>query len=158
MTYLHYNLSNENLSLLTERHHRKAEIAEIRHRKLRNKADRYWPHDVPKSLKRKMRDEHKRAIDASNTAERMEEERWWRKDRDAVIADYEKAGYVLRFLCGNEEFETEEEALAEAGALHMMNDHAQSKTVLTEIGSTTCLRQRTMVQAIFVLKEASGEV
>ena len=157
MAYLDYNFSDENLSVLTERLHRRAEIAEVRYRKLCNKADRYWPHDVPKSLKRKMRDEHKRAIDASNAAERMEEERWWREDRDAVIADYEKAGYVLRFLCGNEEFETEEEALAEAGALHMMNDMRREDSADGD-WLDDMLAPEDMVQAIFVLKEASGEV
>ncbi len=151
MTFLHRNCNDETLAALIKGKSHRAEIAELRYDEYIKKANCYSQFDVPPRLKEEIKAQCKKLVNISHILDKLEEELWWRDNRDAVIADYEAAGYTLRFICisSDREYETEAEALAVARFQHTFNDLERSYGP-DGAGVDDMIPAEKMVQAVFV--------
>ncbi len=152
MAFLHRNCNDETLAALIKDKSHRARIAEFKYDEYVKKANFcYSQFDVPPRVKGEMKTQYKKLVNISHSLDKLEEERWWRDNRDAVIADYEAAGYTLRFICisGDREYETEVEALSEARFQHAFND-VQRSYGPDGAGVDDMIPAEEMVQAVFV--------
>jgi len=149
MTYLHYHFTDETLKTLVARENRKARMIEAKVEILRGNILYMRRQAQIDRAHRELRVLYTRFNNAQAASDKYQEDLDWREDPDALIELYKKSGHKLVYLCGNNEFDTEDVALSEARFLHTLND------VHRELGADgswidDMLDPEDMVQAAFV--------
>jgi hypothetical protein len=148
--YLHYPLSLEEADAALERATTKWRRTERLYDMKKEQAK--WKTHVPAPLAREIRRLHKECLDCERQVDTLDEVIVWHQDPQSLIEFYADSGYKLAYRVNNQEFETYEEALAEANFVHNYNDAVLEFGADGE-GFDDLVDPEDMIQAVFVQEE-----